>query len=213
MSGYHIWQKIWNESGAKGDCQERYLELTRFYNDPERHYHTVARFWHCLRELDGFWMQAPHRTNIGFALAYNYSVYDPRWNDNKLRSALYANETLKTAGFDEEYRIRVVECILATSQKSAPETFNEAEKFTVDIDCSILGKDSDVFDEYERGIRKEYVFVDEGSFRKERVRVLHRFLEREHIYFTERFRFFFESKARENIQRSLGRLERGEPLL
>jgi predicted metal-dependent HD superfamily phosphohydrolase len=77
----------------------------------------------------------------------------------------------------------------------------------VDIDLSILGGPPDEFDAYERAIRHEYAHVPGEAFASGRARILRGFLARGWIYATELFRERYETAARENLRRSLARLE------
>ncbi|MFA5888496.1 MAG: hypothetical protein WC852_07345, partial [Candidatus Nanoarchaeia archaeon] len=54
-------------------------------------------------------------------------------------------------------------------------------------------------EEYEAGIRKEYSFYADEAYYPVRAWVLERFLAKEHIYHTEKFRNKYEAKARENL--------------
>ena len=57
------------------------------------------------------------------------------------------------------------------------------EKLIVDIDLAILGKSKKIFDQYNRAIRKEYFWVPEDIYLKERKKVLLSFYNRESIYY------------------------------
>ncbi|HEX5888694.1 MAG TPA: hypothetical protein VFY61_08325 [Pyrinomonadaceae bacterium] len=55
-------------------------------------------------------------------------------------------------------------------------------------------------------VREEYAWVPESLYRKARRQILQHFLDRERIYSTEYFQTEYETRARENINRSLSRL-------
>ena len=75
-----------------------------------------------------------------------------------------------------------------------------------DVDLSILGREAEVFWRYEENIRKEYAWVPEDLFRRERVRILRGFLDRQHIYYHEEYRERFEARARVNLEQAIARL-------
>jgi len=81
-------------------------------------------------------------------------------------------------------------------------------KLMVDIDLSILGQPRDVFDQYEVNIRKEYAHVPDEQFRLGRKNILQSFLDRESIFATDFFKEKYESKAIENLTRSIQQLSR-----
>ena len=75
-----------------------------------------------------------------------------------------------------------------------------------DIDLSILGRTTDVYDRYERAIGEEYKWVPNVTFRRERRKILRGFLERETIFHTDRFNDLYEEPARVNLKRAIGNL-------
>jgi predicted metal-dependent HD superfamily phosphohydrolase len=77
-----------------------------------------------------------------------------------------------------------------------------------DVDLSILGRAPEVFDAYEQAIRKEYAWVDDEQYNRARIEVLQSFLDRDRIYRTDVFAGLYEQSARENLSRSISRLER-----
>ena len=78
----------------------------------------------------------------------------------------------------------------------------------VDIGLSILRQPRDRFACYEDAIRQEYGWVPDAAFRDGRSAVLRKFLARECLYFTPKFRHRYEESARANLQWSLDRLAR-----
>ena len=77
----------------------------------------------------------------------------------------------------------------------------------VDVDLSILGQSGDRFDQYEEQIRREYDWVEAKAFSAGRSAILKSFLQRPFIYSTEFFRKKYEKPARENLVRSIDRLQ------
>ncbi|MEM9054827.1 MAG: hypothetical protein AAGB16_05830, partial [Pseudomonadota bacterium] len=76
----------------------------------------------------------------------------------------------------------------------------------LDIDLSVLGAREDVFDVYEKNIRKEYAFVPELLYRRARGGILQGFLARERLYFSDLFQARWETPARANLKRSIDKL-------
>ena len=79
----------------------------------------------------------------------------------------------------------------------------------VDVDLSILGRESNVFWHYEENIRKEYAWVPEQLFRQKRTEILSGFLENQHIYYHQKYREMFEEKAWLNLKQAIARLTEG----
>lgn len=133
-------------------------------------------------------------------------VYDPTRGDNEERSADAASAELAALGRDGPFIGRVRELILATKHSARPETGDAG--IVADIDLSILGKAPDVFDAYDRAIRREYGHVDGDAFAAGRARVLRNFLARPAIYSTTLFLERYERAARENLARAVARWEK-----
>jgi predicted metal-dependent HD superfamily phosphohydrolase len=173
------------------------------YGEPHRAYHTLQH----LEECFGWFSQARDLMTgpgeIAFALFYHDAVYDTHASDNELKSAQLASGV-----FEHFVRMdarAVGNLILATSLHSAEGAGSEI-KIMLDIDLSILGAEPARFDEYERQVRQEYAWVEEGVFRKTRSRILQGFLTRPALYHTTFFRERLEAQARENLKRSLAAL-------
>jgi predicted metal-dependent HD superfamily phosphohydrolase len=96
---------------------------------------------------------------------------------------------------------RVADLVLATRHLTIPR--EPDAQLLCDIDLSILGRAPEVFDEFERRIRREYASVPEPTYRSGRSEVLAGFLRRRSIYQTELFRNRYEVSARANLERTL----------
>ena len=175
------------------------------YARPERHYHNVHHVAECLRELDAVRAGFENPAAAGAALLFHDCVYDPTRGDNEERSADAASAELADLGWDGPFIGRVRELILATKHSAGPGTGDAG--IVADIDLSILGKEPDVFDAYDRAIRREYGHVDDEAFAAGRAEVLREFLARPAIYSTATFRKGYELAARENLARAIARLE------
>jgi predicted metal-dependent HD superfamily phosphohydrolase len=74
------------------------------------------------------------------------------------------------------------------------------------VDRYILGRDRDVFWRYEENKRREFAWILEDVFRRERVKILSGFLDRQHSYHHREYREGFEAKARSNLEQTIARL-------
>jgi predicted metal-dependent HD superfamily phosphohydrolase len=175
------------------------------YARPERHYHNADHVAECLRELDAVRAECDDPAAAGAALLFHDCVYDPTRGDNEERSADAAWAELAPLGWGEPFLGHVRELILATKHSAGPETGDAG--IVSDIDLSILGKPREVFDAYDRAIRREYSHVDDEAFAVGRAKVLRQFLVRPAIYSTATFRGLYERAARENLARAVARWE------
>ena len=70
----------------------------------------------------------------------------------------------------------------------------------LDIDLTILGQHSAIYERYETAIRSEYQHVPLWLYKRVRKRLLKRFLRQPIIYYSRYFKERFEQQARVNIQ-------------
>ncbi|HSD12658.1 MAG TPA: N-methyl-D-aspartate receptor NMDAR2C subunit [Patescibacteria group bacterium] len=203
------WSSLWLRAGGRENCWLRpYERLLLRYAEPHRRYHTLAHVQHCLREFDAIRDLADHADSVEMAVWFHDAIYDTRAKDSEARSAELARNVLDVGGFREEFGDRVAELVMATSHASPP-TFNDAA-LLVEADLAILGQPEAVFDEYERGIRREYAWVDDASFAAARAAALESFLRRPVIFAVHSLHDAYEAAARANLARSIDRLRRGE---
>ncbi len=203
------WQALWLRAGGRDAGWLRpYERLVERYAEPHRHYHTLAHVRHCLREFDAIRDLADHADSVEMAVWFHDAVYNTLSKDSEERSADLARNVLDVGGFGEAFCDRVAELVLATKHAAAP-TFNDAA-LLVEADLAILGQPEATFDEYERGVRREYAWVDDASFAAGRTAVLGSFLARPCIFRVHSLHRAYEDAARANLTRSIARLARGE---
>ena len=172
--------------------------LRQRYAEPHRAYHTAQHIDECLEQLDLARASCERPAEVELALWFHDAIYDTTSHDNELRSAEWAAKELTAL---PEVAESVHALILLTRHDAVATTPDG--RLLVDIDLSILGAPRERFLEYESQVRREYAWVPEEVFRRERAKILRRFLERPSIYATELFRERLESRARENLAASL----------
>jgi predicted metal-dependent HD superfamily phosphohydrolase len=116
---------------------------------------------------------------VELAIWFHDAVYDTGRSDNEEKSAAWAEAVILQAGLSGRIAERVRSLILASRHREEV-TDNDAQ-LLVDVDLSILGRETEVFWGYDGDIRKEYAWVPEDVFWRERVRILRGFLDRTHI--------------------------------
>jgi predicted metal-dependent HD superfamily phosphohydrolase len=198
------WQSMWKQLGAAGADEELFHWLVECYSEPHRKYHTLQHLNECLAHFERVNSLAEQPDEVELALWFHDAIYDTKRKDNEQRSAAWARASVVTAGLSEEQANRIYQLIIATMHNAIP-AGRDAEVL-VDIDLAILGSDTTRFDEYEAQVRAEYAWVPESLYRAARTQVLEGFLKRERIYSTEFYHSAYETRARENIARSLARL-------
>lgn len=163
--------------------------------EPQRHYHTLHHVESLLTHL------APEDANPEMiaAIWLHDIVYDPTRGDNEERSAEQARFDLANSSINVETVRRL---IMGTKSHLADD---EPQRAFNDLDLGILGADAESYDRYAEQIRREYVFVDDASYRQGRAAILRDFDSRT-IYQTERWQHR-EAQAHANLQREITRLE------
>lgn len=194
--------------GARGPAPELFWALARAWAEPHRAYHDTRHLVDCLAQLDAAPKNgAADRALVEAALWFHDAVYDPRADDNEARSAEWARRSLTEAGVPARRAAEVGRLVLLTRHDPPPA--DPAGILLCDVDLSILGRDAETFDEFERGIRREYAWVPEPEYRAERSRILAALLRRDPLFRTAYFRSRFEPAARANLRRALTTLATG----
>lgn len=201
-----VWQQLWRsiDHRRNGDWDSCFEDLQKRYAEPQRHYHIWQHIKQCLVEWESVRYVVINPEAIAAAIFYHDAVYDPKASGNEALSAELFAKDARRAHLTDFFIWKVTRLILATKHIEIPS--EEDAHFMIDIDLSILGQEETYFDEYERQIRQEYVYVPSVSFAMGRSGILNRFRAHEYIYLTPYFRRKYEESARRNIDRSLERL-------
>ena len=184
-------------------------DLMAAWSQPHRHYHGLRHLQKCLQWLKRWGRNEPAQHEIGVALWFHDAVYDPVRQDNEDLSARWATRALRSLGVADEVRRRVARLIRATAHLTPSSSARAATvpgmALMLDIDLAILGADRARFEEYERQVRLEYAHVPDADFARGRGAFLRSLLTGP-IFRTDVARTELESRARENLSRSLQRL-------
>lgn len=198
------WEHLWQKLHAETVPQEIFDKLVEAYTAPDRFYHNLTHIEDCLFLLDQTRSLAIHPEEVALAIWFHDAIYDPRRNDNEERSAEWAETVIQQVGLPDEIAGRITRAILATRHNV--EVTDSDAQLMVDVDLSILGREQEVFWQYEENIRKEYAWVPDSLFKPKRVEVLSGFLERPNIYHHQEYRARFEDPARDNLRQAITRL-------
>jgi predicted metal-dependent HD superfamily phosphohydrolase len=179
-------------------------EVLAAWGEPHRHYHDLRHLGECLARWSRWSSQAEQPGEVALALWFHDAVYEPRANDNEIRSAAWGARVMTQAGVDVGAVQRVHDLIMATCHDAVPATADA--QLVVDIDLAVLGADEERFEAYDRDVRKEYGWVPGFLYRRKRREVLQRFLDRDRIYSTPTAFEELEAPARRNLAAALSRL-------
>jgi predicted metal-dependent HD superfamily phosphohydrolase len=205
QSDFERWRELWKELNCKTNADEVFSILVKFYSEPHRAYHTLGHIRHCLNEFKNVRHLAMHDKEVELAIWFHDAIYKPVAKDNEERSARLAEQFLREAEVPATIVESVSKLILATKHVNIP--LEPDARLIVDIDLSTLAAPEEIFDEYEKSIRFEYKHVPWLFYKKKRVALLKSFLSRPNIYLTEKFQHRCEVQARQNLSRSIARLQ------
>lgn len=178
--------------------------LIRAWARRGRRYHTLKHLSACLRELDGARHLAEHPAEVEFALWFHDAIYRTWRRDNEALSANWAARLLARRGAPAEVVSRIRNLILATTPGDHQLMGDAA--LIVDIDLSILGQAPEIYDEFERNVRREYWWVPSWLFARTRGQILRYFQARPKIYRFAPFHDRYEATARANLERATATL-------
>jgi len=180
------------------DC---YDALDTAYTEKHRFYHTTQHIKAMLNHFDAVIEFVEKPFEMELAIWFHDAIYKTFSKTNELDSAKWAQNFLMAQDYDEKGIERIFNLIMATQHKGEQKTNDE--KLIVDIDLTILGTSPEVYDEFERKIRKEYKLVPTFIYRKKRKQLLQSFLNNDSIYNLDCFKDKFESAARKNIKKAI----------
>ncbi|MCU0866042.1 MAG: metal-dependent phosphohydrolase [Planctomycetes bacterium] len=170
------------------------LELTRLYQRPDRHYHSlehVAAMLHAGREF-------PLDDVQTMAVWFHDAIYDPRSKSNEEDSAALAGTRLAAAGWPAAEIARVQRIVLDTKQHRPTAPGAEA---VLDLDLMSLALPWPEFARNTERIRAEYAHVPDGDFAAGRRAFFATMLQRDRLFYTP-FGHRLEPLARANLERA-----------
>jgi predicted metal-dependent HD superfamily phosphohydrolase len=195
------WKRCFEDIGGSEPPDCVWEELQARYSEPQRAYHTLQHLEECFGWFEQVRALGHQPGDIAFALFYHDAIYDTHASDNEAQSAALAADVLGEYVRGDSDAARVSSLIMATKHDAAPKDADAC--LLVDIDLSILGAEPARFDEYERQIRAEYAWVPAEQFRTRRGEILRQMQARPTLYGMVFFRDRLETKARQNLARSI----------
>jgi predicted metal-dependent HD superfamily phosphohydrolase len=197
------WASLMYKLGAE-DGTKLFHEIFEKYSEDHRNYHTPEHIEHMLKEFDKVKDLSEKPSSLELAIFLHDVIYDFCGN-NEIRSSRYAFDRLTDIGVPIKIAAEVSEIILATQYPSNPNSLDE--QLISDLDLSSLALSEKEFEENAENIRKEYNYVPENEFNKERKKLLQGFLNQPFIYHTPYFRDKYESQAKKNLEHTIQKLK------
>lgn len=176
-----------------------FTDLVNAHCQLTRHYHNLSHVSYILYLVEEVEKLAVLPSVIQLSAWFHDYVYIPQRNDNEIKSAIYAEQTLKQLGIPLDL-IQLVRQIILSTQKHQPVIDSIDNLIFLDIDLAILGTPSDRYFKYVEAIRLEYSWLGDRDYELGRKQVLDSFLARKRIYYTDYFYQKLELRARENLK-------------
>ena len=198
------WMALCSESPSSDVALEVYRDLRERYDESHRYYHNFDHVTYCLEQLDAVREELDSPWDFELAIWFHDAIYKPISRNNEEESADLARQQLRRMGVPSAKKAAVHHFVMLTKHPTVPQSLDE--EYLIDIDLAILGEPPEVFNTYERNIRKEYKWVPGFVFRRKRAKLIQRILAQKSIYRSERFRDEREAQARENITAALAAL-------
>jgi predicted metal-dependent HD superfamily phosphohydrolase len=186
-------------------AREIFADLVSQYNSDDRYYHVLTHVGELLDTADEMRDLAQDYTSIQLAIWFHDVVYDPRGQNNEVKSAEYARQALKKLGMPDRVISRVSDLILKTVTHVSENDDGDA-LILLDADLAPLGAEEEIFARQSSALRSEFDWVPDDEYRDSRIRILSGFLSRERIYQTDRMFNAREAKARSNLSRAIAEL-------
>lgn len=198
------WQAVCKGCGFEGTSRD-YKRVIRGWSSWGRHYHTLGHLEACLKEFDQVRDLAVNAGEVELALWFHDAVYRTWASDNEARSAVLAAEIMGRGRAEPGAIERVTAAIIATRHQGREPNGDAA--LVVDIDLSILGTPEDVYQGFERNVRREYWWVPRRRYVAGRCAILESFLKKTSIYRYPEFQKRYEAAARLNLAAAIASLK------
>ncbi|WP_339335402.1 hypothetical protein [uncultured Maricaulis sp.] len=193
------WHAQMNQLGWKAGNTE-ITGILAAYSKPHRRYHGLSHLTYIFDRLDALVDALTEPARAWMAAWYHDILYDTHRKDNEDRSADRASAELPGLGADPDLVGRVDALIRATASHQDGGQ-DEDDALFLDVDYSILGAPSDVYDRYAAGVREEYGWAPGLLYRQGRRAFLKDAQAADRTFLTDRFETELGDKARANMRR------------
>jgi predicted metal-dependent HD superfamily phosphohydrolase len=198
-----LWRRCLNEAATDASA-EIHQRLVNAYNEPQRHYHTLAHIDHCLEIFDQCKSLATNPDALEIAVWFHDVIFEPGKHNNEALSAdLY--EELSAGVHDTKFRQLVGRLIIATLHDGCSLDDSDAG-YMVDIDLSSFGLPWEDFLRDGQHLREESARLSDAEYYRKQCDFQACLLARPRFYVTDFFYQRYERQARDNLARYFAQL-------
>ncbi|WP_179333789.1 HD domain-containing protein [Winogradskyella costae] len=195
----NYWQNLISDYADLSLIDSLWTTIESQYTSKNRYYHNLSHLYNIFLQLEDFKTEIEDLDSLRLAIWYHDIIYKSTTKDNEEQSALFAEKALKDLKHDSFSIEKIKKLIISTKKHELILTENLDNAYLLDLDLSILGTDWETYNKYTQNIRKEYKIYPDILYKPGRKKVLKHFLQRDSLYFTERFQTKFEKQARKNL--------------
>lgn len=177
--------------------------IQKKYTSKNRYYHNLIHINSMLNLAIENKEQIINYDETLFAIWFHDIIYKSTSKKNEEKSADFAKSTLKEISKGEIDIDEVYQLIISTKKHQILLKENNDNAFLLDFDLSILGSDWNIYQTYIQNIRKEYKIYPDFLYNPARKKVLESFLNRNQLFFTEKYQNLFEKIARQNLEKEI----------
>ena len=197
-----VYLELLQRQGATDDqALPLWTEVEQQHEAKNRHYHSLNHLQHLYHQLLPIKEKLEDWDTILFTLFYHDVIYNAKKSNNEEQSAIYARVRMEQLQMTTPQIDRCKAQIIATKKHALAQ--DPDTNFFTDADLSILGANWEHYEQYHKGVRKEYAMYPNLLYNPGRKKVLKHFLAMERIFKTDHFYNALESKARVNLRREL----------
>ncbi|MGW1158710.1 HD domain-containing protein [Streptomyces sp. NPDC002519] len=196
---------------AGGPDPAPYAEnLLARWQEPQRHYHTLAHLTAVLDHIDVLQEYADDPDLVRLAAWFHDAVYLPDRSENEERSARLAERALSEAGVAGDRTAEVARLVRLTLTHDPADDDRDGQVLC-DADLAVLASPPSAYAAYTAAVREEYGFVPGDAFRAGRSAILRELLALPRLFRTPYGQARWEATARYNIGSELDMLSTPGP--
>jgi len=197
-------QNIGCWGGSSFQAKRWFDYLAKQYTDKERKYHSLNHVIYMFNLAEEFKTRVNNWKAFYLAIWFHDTIQN-KLTANEKQSAQKCLEAIEELKLPADAR-EAAPLILATESHGKSDS-SDAKLF-VDLDLAILGSCKKEYRQYAQQCRAKYK-VPNFLYRRGRIRILEKFLQRTQIYQSNLLRKRFEHQARINLTLEIGELKKG----
>ena len=181
-------------------------EILEHYTKKWKYYHNLNHIYSYVELFEKYNNNIQNYKNeFLISIFFHDIIYIPSRNDNEEKSINLFNKFYVETNPKNINKEKVIEFISETKNHTLNIFHNNEElNYFLDMDMYILSEEN--WEDYENKIRKEYFYINDIEYKKERTKFLQNCLNKEKIYRTKIFYDACEQKARNNITNIINKL-------